>query len=85
MKLTVREALEDGQISDSEFQKVQTDVEDYKMQKRQIQTKTLDEEALNAQKIKDHFLEEGRKLEIGETFAKLTESVKVNTKRSLVQ
>ena len=50
IKITVSKALEDGQISDSEFQKVQTDVEDYKMQKRQIQTKTLDEQAVNAQK-----------------------------------
>ena len=40
IKQTVSKALEDGQISDSEFQKVQTDVEDYKVQKRQIQTKT---------------------------------------------
>ena len=85
IKLTVSKALEDGQISDSEFQKVQTDIEDYKMQKRQIQTKTLEGQGIDTEKIKNHFLEEGRKLGIEETIAKLTESMKVNTKRSLEQ
>jgi len=84
IKLTVSKALEDGQISDSEFQKVQTDIEDYKMQKRQIQSKTLEGQVADTEKIKHHFLEEGRKLGIQETLAKLTESVRVNTKRSLV-
>jgi len=64
--------------------KKKDDIENYKMLKRQIQNKTLEGQVLNMEKVKHDFLDEGRKLGVQETLAKLTESVKVNTKRSLV-
>ena len=85
LKMIVSKALEDKQISDEEFKRVQDDIENYKMLKRQIQNKTLEGQVVNTEKIKQDFLEQGRKLGIEETLAKLTESVKANTKRSLVQ
>ena len=84
LKMIVSKALEDKQISDEEFKRVQDDIENYKMLKRQIQNKTLEGQVLNMEKVKHDFLEEGRKLGIQETLAKLTESMKVSTKRSPV-
>ena len=84
LKMIVSKALEDKQISDEEFKRVQDDIENYKMLKRQIQNKTLEGQVLNMEKVKHDFLEQGRKLGIEEILGKLTESVKANTKRSLV-
>ena len=84
LKMIVSKALEDKQISDEEFKRVQDDIENYKMLKRQIQNKTLEGQVVDTEKIKQDFLEQGRKLGIEEILGKLAVSVKANTKRSLV-
>ena len=48
--MIVSKALEDKQISDEEFKRVQDDTENYKMLKRQIQNKTLEGQVVNTKK-----------------------------------
>ena len=63
-------ALEDGNISDSDFKKITDDYENYQSQKQGIQSKMRAErEDINS--IKKRFLEEGKKLGMEETTKKL--------------
>ena len=61
-------ALEDGNISDSDFKKIVDDYENYQSQKQSIQSKSKTE---NLDSVKKHFLEEGKKIGMEEASKKL--------------
>ena len=70
LKILISKALEDSKISDSEFKQIQTDFEDYKIQKQAIQNK-MKTQTTDIEKIKNDFLEEGKKLGMEEASKKL--------------
>jgi hypothetical protein len=63
-------ALEDGNISDSEFKQIIDNYENYQTQKQSIQSK-MKNNSTNINQLKNHFLEEGKKLGMEEASKKL--------------
>ena len=63
-------ALEDGNISDSDFKKIIDDYENYQSQKQSIQSKMMTSPT-DINSIKNRFLEEGKKLGMEEANKKL--------------
>jgi len=61
-------ALEDGNISDSDFKMIIDDYENYQTQKQSIQSKIKNTDITS---IKNHFLEEGKKLGMEEASKRL--------------
>ena len=67
IKQLISTALEDGNISDSDFKIITDDYENYQTQKQNIQSKMN----TNATDLKKHFLEEGKKIGMEEASKKL--------------
>ena len=63
-------ALDDGNISDSDFKKITDDYENYQSQKQSIQSKMMTGPT-DIDSIKNRFLEEGKKLGMEELIKKL--------------
>ena len=63
-------ALEDGNISDSDFKKITEDYENYQSQKQSIQSKMMTSQT-DINNMKTRFLEEGKKLGMEEATKKL--------------
>ena len=68
-------ALEDGNISDSDFKKITDDYENYQSQKQGIQSKMMTNPT-DINSIKTRFLEEGKKLGMEEANKKLADLLK---------
>ena len=76
VKLIISKAIDDGKISDEEFVRIRQDIDDYKAQKRQIQSMTRENQSIEeVEKIEQIFLDEMKG-----TLQKLTETNKSSSK-----